>query len=157
AYDNHPRMGLDHWVAPAPRSPIEVETADLMREDDARVILTGRMGDGLMGNSLSDRGSLSDLLAARRVRAFVSLAREWSRSSHEPLVVLLARALTGLVAPASDRAAWLATMLKQMGSRTVEHGFSLNAAFTAAHAASLGVTERRIGGYQPRQALLRDL
>ena len=96
-YEDYPRVHNGHWLMPVSRAPILAQTAREMAGHGARVALTGRVGDGTMGNFTSDGGSLAQQLARGRMLAFMSGAREWSRASHDPIVFVIAQAIHRLL------------------------------------------------------------
>src|SRR5262249_25943340 len=99
--DDHTRFNRGEWLTPVNRSTLYLDVARRMAADGARVILSGRAGDGTMGNFRSDEGNLAGLLTAGAgVRPFLSHARAWSRASHDPIYGVITRSLAWFLPPA---------------------------------------------------------
>lgn len=160
-YDDHERSG-GHWLTPVVRSPIVTEAARLMQKNRDRVILTGRVGDGVMGNALDDVGSLTGLLATGQLKTFLTLAREWSRASQDPLVTVLYRSLEPLFPEAIRlrrvRAAFLAARAKTKHATDLQHAFSLTAQCAHMHGPTFqAAADRTLQSGTSRSAVLTSV
>jgi hypothetical protein len=139
--DDYSRLEPGRWLLPVVRSPLYSEVDRLMSDDGARVILSGRIGDGTMANFPADYGNLSGLLTGRRPRIFFAQAHAWSRASQDPIVFVLARSLAWFL-PARLRvhaaqAAILRTQLSPGDPADLSHAFSLDARFASTHSLRL--------------------
>ena len=67
-----------------------------MRRDGARVLLSGRLGDGVTGNSRQNFPAILEPLLRGRPLACLAEARSWSLSSRLPVIEVLYRAAQAL-------------------------------------------------------------
>ena len=119
---------------PVVRSPLYTDVARLMADEGARVMLSGRLGDGTMANLPSDYGNLSGLLTGGQPGAFLQQAHAWSRASHDPIYKVLARSLAWFLPARLRVAAARATLL-----RSATRGHAIDAAAAISLAAPLRV------------------
>jgi asparagine synthase (glutamine-hydrolysing) len=142
--DDYTRFQPGEWLMPLNRSTLYREVARLMSADSARLILSGRVGDGTMGNFPNDEGNLAGLLAAGGVRAFftfLSEAHAWSRASQDPIWSVIARSLRGFLPAelrvAGDERRFVRKAASRGEVRDRAGAFLLNAEFAAAHSLAL--------------------
>jgi asparagine synthase (glutamine-hydrolysing) len=73
------------WVTPRHPAGVPLEFFRAVRQAGGRVLLSGHPGDLVMANYPESSAALVQHFAAREWRAFVSMAREWSRASRRPV------------------------------------------------------------------------
>jgi asparagine synthase (glutamine-hydrolysing) len=157
--DDHCRLESGRWLVPVIRSPLFLEIARLMSTDGARVILSGRVGDGTMGNFPTDDGNLSGLLTDRRLKTFFAQAHAWSRASQDPIVTVIARSLAWFLPARLRIQAERTSFLRKQGSRgdarDLAHAFSLDARFASTHSLTLpGAVDAAVHGSDPRNPVI---
>lgn len=72
------------WITPATAAAVECETARAIERNDGRVLLSGRLGDTVMGNFSDDCVSLADPLYRLAFREYLTGAVRWSRATRKP-------------------------------------------------------------------------
>jgi asparagine synthase (glutamine-hydrolysing) len=78
--------------APAWRETRNAEIARKLKADGSSVLLTGRLGDLVMGNHFDDSEQVADLLGQFSVSKACTEAFAWSRLLHVPVYSILGRA-----------------------------------------------------------------
>jgi asparagine synthase (glutamine-hydrolysing) len=113
--DHQPLVDPEHaWVTPYAVQGVGLATVRRVLEGGGRLVLSGRLGDAVMGcqpdNSASvfdDGGRWDPLGVLRRMRA-------WSRATHKPFVEIAWRLFAPEAPPADTGAALLTPRLRQM-------------------------------------------
>jgi hypothetical protein len=95
--DDYDFLSTSSWVVPRGIRPIYCDIERRMQEQRARVLLSGRVGDGVMGNFPDDAWALRDGLRWWNVRRLLTLAHRESRASKVPIVVVLGRVMESLL------------------------------------------------------------
>lgn len=90
------------WITPLAAHGVQLACVNHVREHGGRVILSGRMGDTIMGGSPDNSVAVFDDLAERRVRDAIANMRLWSRACRVPfLEIAYGLVRQGLGAPTS--------------------------------------------------------
>lgn len=74
------------WVTPAAPRGVRLATLHHVREREGRVVLSGRMGDAVMGCLSDNSVAVLDDLADGNITAALLNMRAWSRACRKPLV-----------------------------------------------------------------------
>lgn len=122
----HADASIPEWSWVTPLAPRGVKAVSLRHaaQSGARVVLTGRMGDGIMGCEPDNSAAVFDDLAERHVGTALVKLRRWSRSSRKPFIELagkLALAVSRIEAaqqPIGDRTLTMA-LRRQIPARAV--------------------------------------
>jgi asparagine synthase (glutamine-hydrolysing) len=97
------------WLTPYALQGVGLETARRVRAAGGRVILSGRLGDAVMGCQPDNSIAVFDDLARGAFGRAAQSLRAWSRATRKPLVALLRELLCGGAAAPSDGAVELLT------------------------------------------------
>jgi asparagine synthase (glutamine-hydrolysing) len=117
-FEDYDALAEPHWVAPSPRSGIACAELDAALKAGVRVILSGRLGDTVMGNFIDAATDLASVLADGSLRMFLHLAHRWSLTSRRPLIhVLGSVALAYLPAAVFARHSYRVSRQRQAGPR----------------------------------------
>jgi asparagine synthase (glutamine-hydrolysing) len=86
--EDHQNIGADDldWASPLAPRGVQVASVRHVRRHGGRVILSGRMGDLVMGCSHDNSVAVFDDLAAGHVAASLAKMRSWSRACRKPFV-----------------------------------------------------------------------
>jgi asparagine synthase (glutamine-hydrolysing) len=107
--EDHEHLGADDadWASPLAPRGVQVASVRHVRHHGGRVILSGRMGDVVMGCSPDNSVAVFDDLAAGHVATALAKMRLWSRACRKPFVEigaeLVREALQCLFANAGER------------------------------------------------------
>jgi asparagine synthase (glutamine-hydrolysing) len=139
--DDYDRFERGRSLMPINRSTLFLEVAARMAAEGAHVVLSGRVGDGTMGNFPGDEGNLAGLLTGGPLREFLVQAHAWSRVSHDPIYIVIARSLAWFL-PARRRIAraqqrFLSKSASQTSAVALAPAFLLTDAFAARHSLRL--------------------
>lgn len=74
------------WITPFAPQGVQVASVQIAREQDARVLLSGRLGDLVMGCSADNSIAVFDDLGRGAIRLALANMRRWSRASRKPYV-----------------------------------------------------------------------
>jgi asparagine synthase (glutamine-hydrolysing) len=135
----------DDWVTPLAARGVQVASERLVSENGGGVILSGRMGDLVMGCSTDNSAAVFDDFGAGNVGAALSNMRLWSRACRKPFVELgwnLARD----ACYAASRRIWRGTNDERGGVSLLAPGLQrfVHAAFTAERFPRVRLSTRRL-------------
>jgi asparagine synthase (glutamine-hydrolysing) len=85
------------WVSPRSAPPWVIAGRRLVLREGGRVILTGRLGDAVMGGFADYSQAIADPLSRGRLIEALKQARLWSLATKKPAIALLPRALGALL------------------------------------------------------------
>lgn len=110
------------WLTPYALHGVGLETVQRVKAAGGRVVLSGRLGDAIMGCQPDNSESVFDDLArASLVAAFRNL-RAWSRATRKPFVELAWRLFVPEIEPPDTGAALLTPRLRAMVRETPRIG-----------------------------------
>jgi asparagine synthase (glutamine-hydrolysing) len=78
-----------NWVTPFATRGVRLAAARHVREQGGRVLLSGRMGDAIMGCSPDNSAAIFDEITDGKILAALGKARWWSRATQKPFVEIL--------------------------------------------------------------------
>jgi len=85
--ENQEQIDLERaWVTPYALHGVGLETVRRVRAGGGRVVLSGRMGDAVMGCQPDNSAAVFDDLARRALLTAIRNLRGWSRATRKPLV-----------------------------------------------------------------------
>lgn len=90
------------WLTPYALQGVGLETVRRVRAEGGSLVLSGRLGDAVMGCQPDNSVAVIDELRRGRVRAAASDMRRWSRATKKPFVEIAARLLIGDRPPPAD-------------------------------------------------------
>ena len=86
------------WVTPYALQGVGLETVNRVRAGGGRIVLSGRLGDAIMGCQPDNSETVFDDLRRGRLVGALSSMRAWSRATRKPFIEIACR----LLAPASS-------------------------------------------------------
>lgn len=90
------------WLTPYALQGVGLETVRRVRAGEGRIVLSGRLGDAVMGCQPDNSIAVLDDLRRGRVLHAASRLRAWSRATRKPLVEIVCQLLAGYRHPAPD-------------------------------------------------------
>jgi asparagine synthase (glutamine-hydrolysing) len=97
------------WLSPYALHGVGLETVERVRAGGGRVVLSGRIGDAIMGCQPDNSSAVHDDLRRGRLVTAAANLHAWSRATRKPIVELAAALLIGDRQPAPDTAVALLT------------------------------------------------
>jgi asparagine synthase (glutamine-hydrolysing) len=79
------------WVTPSAQRGVRLAAARAVQEQGGRVILSGAMGDAIMGCAPDNSLAVFDELAEWRLLTALASIRSWSRATRKPFVAIACR------------------------------------------------------------------
>jgi asparagine synthase (glutamine-hydrolysing) len=117
---------------------------ELMQTAGARVLLSGRMGDTVMGNMADDTSSLAVHLKRGALPTLVQEARRWALATKQPIPQVLWSALVPMLPVAWQfEASHREFLRRQQGERKLDAG-PVNEAFSVKPSALDSIRDRRL-------------
>lgn len=110
------------WVTPYALQGVGLETVRRVRTGGGRVVLSGRLGDAVMGCQPDNSEAVFDDLARADVLAALRNMRAWSRATHKPFVEIAYRLFGPETRTADTGAALLTAPLREMLLDTADSG-----------------------------------
>jgi asparagine synthase (glutamine-hydrolysing) len=119
-----------NWITPLMPGAAELATRRDMLATDARVIMTGSMGDSIMANFTTFDGAVVEPLLQWRLLTALGAAIAWAKSAKHTLWNVLAEARLSFHSTRAHERAEMRTTLQRIASRTVPSGVLLRDAFS---------------------------
>jgi hypothetical protein len=109
------------WVTPYALQGVGLETVHRVQAGGGRLVLSGRLGDAIMGCQPDNSVAVLDDFESGRLIAALQNMRAWSRATRKPFLEIAATLLTGGAQPAPDTTIDLLTpRLREMVHDTPE-------------------------------------
>src|SRR5262249_35799578 len=90
------------WVTPHALHGVGLEMLRRLRSGGGRVVLSGRLGDAIMGCQPDNSGAVFDDLARGAVCTALANLRAWSRATRKPVLELALKLFVTTAPPVAD-------------------------------------------------------
>src|SRR5581483_8399311 len=101
------------WVSPQFVHPVTIRGGEVVRQHNGHLVMTGRMGDSVMGSFADLSPALADYLYDRRYREYAVNVRRWSKATRSSIWRVARQSLNLLEPIGKQDQAYHAKMLRR--------------------------------------------